>query len=487
MRGGALGRWGRALAVAAVCAMPAPAFAQTGVAPPSPTATPPPTPTTAPPITPTSSPTAAAIPPLDVVRAAFDLLRQRYVVAVPPEALLAAARRADASPDRLDSRGGSPGSDGEAAWQAFAADFTAVTRAMPPGANPAHVVVRRMAASLADCHTSFTPDHARDAAALSRVEPYGGIGAVIREARRFEPTPPGPVVVQVFEGSPAAGAGLRDGDAVIAVDDVAASAITGPLTERVRGAPGTIVHLRIDRPGVTAPFDLAIARGTVTVPLVAFRRIDVVGVGPVGLVRFRSFAQPAVGPLLEAISVLREQAVHGWILDLRENGGGDLGVFERVASQFLSGPLAVTVERDGAPRTMVSQANGASDLPEPVDRLPVAVLVNGETASAAELLAGDLGDYGIGRLFGERTAGCFGTSRLFRLPDGSGMWITVSALQTGVARRDVHRSGFAPAVPIALRRDDLAAGRDGAVEASLRWLQERLTATDGDPRIVTVR
>ena len=99
----------------------------------------------------------------------------------------------------------------------------------------------------------------------SRVEPYGGIGAVIREARRFEPTPPGPVVVQVFEGSPAAGAGLRDGDAVIAVDDVAASAITGPLTERVRGAPGTIVHLRIDRPGVTAPFDLAIARGTVTV------------------------------------------------------------------------------------------------------------------------------------------------------------------------------------------------------------------------------
>jgi C-terminal processing protease CtpA/Prc len=114
-------------------------------------------------------------------------------------------------------------------------------------------------------------------------------------------------------------------------------------------------------------------------------------------------------------------------------------------------------------------------------------LVNGETASAAELLAGDFGDFGVGRLFGERTAGCFGTSRLFRLPDGSGVWITVSALQTGVARRDVHRAGLAPADPVALRRDDLAAGRDGVVDASLAWLQARLAITNGDPRVVTVR
>jgi carboxyl-terminal processing protease len=344
-----------------------------------------------------------------------------------------------------------------------------------------------MAASLDDCHTSFTPDHARDAGALSRSEPYGGIGAVIREARRFDPAPPGPVVVQVFEGSPAATAGLRAGDAVVAVDDVAAEVIPGPLTERVRGTPGTTVRLRIDRVGVPSLVDLAIERGAVTVPLVAFRRVEIAGVGPVGVVRFRSFAQPAVAPVTEAISALRGQAVRGWVLDLRENGGGDLGVFERVASQFLSGPLAVTVDRDGAPRTLTSRGTTGSDAPQSVDRLPVAVLVNGETASAAELLAGDFGDYGIGRLFGERTAGCFGTSRLFRLPDGSGMWITVSVLQTGVARRDVHRSGFTPSEVVLLRRNDLAVGRDSVMEASFAWLQARLVFTEGDPRVVTVR
>ena len=421
------------------------------------------------------------------MRAAFDLLRQRYVVAVPAEALVAAARRTDGSPDRLDARGVPPVADIEALWQAFATDFDAIARAMPPGANPAHVAVRRMTSSLDDCHTSFTPDHARDASALSKVEPYGGIGAVIREARRFEPLPPGPVVVQVFDGSPAAEAGLRAGDAVIAVDDVSATAVTGPLTERVRGAPGSTVRLQVDRPGVAAPLELAIERGAVTVPLVGFRRVEVVGVGPIGFVRFRSFAQPAVAPFIEAVTTLRGAPVRGWVIDLRENGGGDLGVFERVASQFLSGPLAVTVERDGAPRTMMMRVAGESDDPTSIDHLPVAVLVNGETASAAELFAGDLGDYGVGRLFGERTAGCFGTSRLFRLPDGSGVWITVSALQTGVARRDVHRTGLVPSVAVALRREDLASGRDAGLEAALTWLQDRLSVPNGDPRQVTVR
>jgi carboxyl-terminal processing protease len=482
--------WGPAFAV--TVALTVVSFAGAEEVPtPSPTPASAPISTTAPRATPSPSPkvevTQVAVPPLEVVRAAFDLLRQRYVVAVPPGALLDAIRRVDGSPDRQDPRATAAAQEVESLWQTFAADFDALARAMPVGANPAHVAVRRMTSSLNDCHTSFTPDHARDASALSKVESYGGIGAVIREARRFEPPPPGPVIVQVFEGSPAAGAGLRAGDAVIAVDDAATSAISGTLTDRVRGVPGTTVHLRVDRLGLAAPVDLAIERGAVTVPLVTFRRVEVVGVGPIGLVRFRSFAQPAVTPFIDAVTTLRNAAVKGWILDLRENGGGDLGVFERVASQFLSGPLAVTVERDSVPRTMVSRAADRSETPGSVDRLPVAVLVNGETASAAELLAGDFGDYGVGRLFGERTAGCFGTSRLFRLPDGSGVWITVSVLQTGVARRDVHRSGFAPTVPVVLRRDDLAVGRDEAVEASLAWLQERLSVTDGDPRLATVR
>lgn len=106
--------------------------------------------------------------------------------------------------------------------------------------------------------------------------------------------------------------------------------------------------------------------------------------------------------------------------------------------------------------------------------MPVAVLVGRNTASAAELLAGDLEDYRIGRLFGETTAGCFGTSRIYRLPDGSGVWITVSALQTGIGHRDVHRVGLEPAVTVLRTRADMASGRDPVVDRAVEWLRSRV-------------
>lgn len=423
--------------------------------------------------------------PRDVVRAAYNLMRQRYVVEVSPAALLAAARGAEASVDPALS--GAGGSSAEEAWAGFIEEFSSVAHVPAAGMNPAHVAVRRMTASLNDCHTSFTDDHGRDAVALSRVEPYGGVGAVIREARRFDPAPPGPVVVQVFDGSPAAGAGLRAGDAVIAVDGALTADASRPLVERVRGVPGTTVVLRVDRLGEETLVEVPVVRGEVTVPLVAWRVEMVAGVGPVGVLRLRSFARPAVTPFTEAVAAMRSKGVRGWVIDLRDNGGGDLGVFQQVASLFIDGPLAITIKRDGAPRVIARARAPGPDDAASVDRLPVAVLAGADTASAAELLAGDLFDYGVGRLFGERTAGCFGTSELFRLPDGSGMWITVSALQTGLARRDVHRTGMTPAVAVPLRRADLAAGRDAVAEAAFSWLQQRLARTGGDPRTAMPR
>ena len=100
------------------------------------------------------------------------------------------------------------------------------------------------------------------------------------------------------------------------------------------------------------------------------------------------------------------------------------------------------------------------------------MLVDRQSASAAELLAADLQEYGAARLFGSTTAGCFGTSRLFRLPDGSGLWLTVSALQSGLARRDVHRVGLDPDEAVGRTRSELASGVDGPLARALAWVTE---------------
>jgi carboxyl-terminal processing protease len=98
------------------------------------------------------------------------------------------------------------------------------------------------------------------------------------------------------------------------------------------------------------------------------------------------------------------------------------------------------------------------------------VLVDRQSASASELLAADLQEYGAARIFGGTTAGCFGTSRLFRLPDGSALWLTVTALQSGLARRDIQRVGLNPDEAVGRTRSELATGVDGPLARALSWV-----------------
>ena len=445
----------------------------------------------------TSGPLHESQPGLEVVRAAFDLLRARYVQPIDAGSLIEAAR----GPERTGGEEGTPRGPGaspstdsvDSLWDMFASGYPASVLGVPDGANPAHVAVRRMTQSLDDCHTSFSSNYERDSSALQRSDAYGGIGVVVRSQMSFAPQPPGPVVTQVFANGPASKSGLHIGDAILTVDGVTVNDVAGSLTERIRGLPGTPVRLTIDRPGAKSPLEITVVRGEVVAPLVDARIIPTDGIGMVGIVRLQTFAQPAFAPFADAINRMRDQGVRAWVVDLRENGGGDVGLFVRIASLFISGgPLAHTVAREGTPRTiwatsdLQSGAEGPAT-PRLVDGMPVAVLVGRNTASAAELLAGDLEDYRIGRLFGETTAGCFGTSRIYRLPDGSGVWITVSALQTGIGHRDVHRVGLEPAVTVLRTRADMASGRDPVVDRAVEWLRTRVAAAVATSHVFQAR
>ena len=410
------------------------------------------------------------------VESGFGLLLDRYAQVLEPAPLLQAAWSGvtESAPDSLRPAIASAGSapfvgDRPAAWAEFQRRFEALLAAGGDADTLAPAANRAMARSLDDCHTRFAPSYEKELASYDGGERYGGIGASALDAARFDPVPPGPVIVGLVDGGPAATAGLRLGDSLIGVDDVD---VTGwqdsRVVELVRGAPGSVVRLRLDRPGEALPVTIAVERAEIETTLIESRLVPGPDGAMVGYVQLKTFVRSVEPLLAQALDDLRAQGAQGWVLDLRNNGGGSVPTFAVVASLFIKeGTLGVTTDRSGA-ETLISTTRNPSGHRE--FARPLAVLVNSLSASASELLAADVQEYGVGRVFGETTAGCFGNSQLFRLPDGSAMWITVRSLQSGLERRDVHKLGVTPDEVVRRTREDLAQGRDPQLEAALAWL-----------------
>jgi len=432
------------------------------------------------------APAAAQLAPITpahgarAVEAGLGFLLDRYAQALEPVPLLqaawdgvadAAATAGEPLKTQAAALSAAPiAGDRATAWAEFQQRFEKLVAA---GGDPdalAQAANRAMTRSLDDCHTRFAPSYDKELASYDGGERYGGIGASALDPNRFSPRPPGPVIIGLVDGGPAATSGIRLGDAVIGVDDVD---VTGwpnnRVVELVRGAPGSVVRLRIDRPGASEPLVIEVERAEIQTTLLESRLVEADALGAVGYVQLKSFVRSVEPELPRVIDELHDQGARGWVLDLRNNGGGSVPTFAAVASLFIKeGTLGVTTDRNGA-ETFISTVKAGQPTQKEFTQ-PLAVLVNSLSASASELLAADLQEYGMARVFGETTAGCFGNSQLFRLPDGSAMWITVRALQSGLARRDVHKLGVTPDEVVQRSRDDLAAGRDPQLEAALQWL-----------------
>ncbi len=439
---------------------------------------------------------------LRAVETGFNFLMDRYTQVLEPAGLLQSGWEGvlEAAPETL--REAAPRSpftgDRAAVWADFQHRFSQLAAAGGDADALGKAANRAMARSLDDCHTRFAPSYEKEIASYDGGERYGGVGASALDATRFDPPPPGPVIVGLVEGGPASVAGLRLGDAIVGVDEVETYGWSNSrVVELVRGAAGTPVRLRVDRPGQAAPVEFTVERSEIQYNLVDSRFLSpadagrwlaapgapaapvvpgaaegAAGISPAGIlpaigyIQLKGFARSVEPVLPQTFEDLHAQGARAWVLDLRNNGGGSVPTFAAVASLFIKdGTLGVTTDRSGGE----SYITAISTAHKPFAQ-PLAVLVNSLSASASELLAADIQEYGAGRVFGETTAGCFGNSQLFRLPDGSAMWITVRALQSGLARRDVHKLGVTPDELIGRTRADLSSGRDPQLEAALAWL-----------------
>lgn len=261
-----------------------------------------------------------------------------------------------------------------------------------------------------------------------------GIGAFVNENEDgyFEITAP-------IEGQPAMAAGLLPGDIIIGVDGESVLDLSfNEIILLVRGPSGTEVHLTVRRPGEPDPLEFTIVRATYVVPVVESEILD----GNIAYVRLLDFSRDANVKLLVALEELLSQNPQGLILDLRSNPGGFLDQSIQIADLFLpQGVVAHERNRSGLDETFWS---GDGDVAETI---PLVVLVNGASASAAEIVAGAIQDNGRGTIIGETTFGKGSVQMVYTLSDGSELRVTIARWYTP-DNRSIDEAGITPDIEV---------------------------------------
>ena len=288
---------------------------------------------------------------------------------------------------------------------------------------------------------------------------FEGVGLTVAEVKR------GLRVVTVFDGSPARRAGIKPRDVITAVDgESLAGRTSDEATTLIKGPAGSSVSLTVVT-GKAAPRTLKLRRARVDVPVVEaeMRRADG---AEIAHVRLASFTSGAHGEVRKALDELLEKGADGVVLDLRDNGGGLLNEAVLVSSIFVGDGTVVSTKGRARPRRVFEATGNA------IDRdVPVVVLVNEESASASEIVAGALQDRERADVVGTRTFGKGVFQEVRPLSNGGALDITVGEYFTPEGRNlgggGVEKgAGIEP--EIKARDDTETENRDEALEVAVR-------------------
>lgn len=273
-------------------------------------------------------------------------------------------------------------------------------------------------------------------------------------------------VNEVIPGGPAEKAGVQGGDLIIAIDGKSTKGLgTDDDAKLLRGKEGTVVRITVQRGTAPLPAPIEITRAVIHQPSVYSRMLD----GNIGYARLTVFGSTTAAELTQALDRLEAQHAQAYVLDLRDNGGGYLNAAIEVSSKFIpSGPI-VSVESRGGSNTQYDAEDTA------IPPHPLAVLVNGFTASASEITSGAIQDNGVGELVGEKTYGKGVVQSIHPLPDGSAVKIT-SARYLTPRGRDINQVGIIPDIitpePKNSRLGDPA--NDPQLQSAMTYLRGRI-------------
>ncbi len=292
---------------------------------------------------------------------------------------------------------------------------------------------------LGDPYTCYYTAEEFDALMESTKGTYSGIGAVVQQNLKTMYI----TIVKPYVNGPAYAAGMLPGDIIYMVDDVD---VTGMDIDKVvsmmKGPEGTQVKVTVVREGVSDPVELFITRAKIEIETIEYEMLD----NNIGYISISGFEEPTPKQFKEAVQALKKQDMKGLVLDLRDNGGGLLDAVVEMLDYVLPEGLIVYTEDKYGNKEEFRGTN------KDVLELPMAVMINGNSASAAEIFAAAMQDYDAATLVGTTSFGKGIVQSILPLTDGTAVKITISRYFTpkGVC---IHGEGVSPDIEVELKEE----------------------------------
>jgi carboxyl-terminal processing protease len=306
-----------------------------------------------------------------------------------------------------------------------------------------------------DPHSAFMPPDVYKEVQVETKGEFGGVGIQIGiKDNRL-------TVIAPIDGTPAERAGIKAGDFIIKVNEESTKDMTlVDAVQKMRGPKGTKVTLTIQREGATEPMVFVLTREIIKIESVRSKMLD----GNIGFIRVTQFQDQTAKDMSAALRKLREQKMQSLILDIRNNPGGLLTSAVEVSEQFV-GPNRLIVyikTREGRKDDYVSH-----NKEQQPDDYPIIVLVNEGSASASEIVAGALQDWGRAVVVGAQTFGKGSVQTILPLGDGSGLRLTTAKYYTPKGR-SIHGVGIIPDIVVKGKQTATPPIRERDLDKTLR-------------------
>lgn len=302
-----------------------------------------------------------------------------------------------------------------------------------------------MISSLGEKHSLFLNAEAYQNLLDQTSASYTGVGMVLAK------DPKGVRVVSVIEGSPAAQAGMQAGDIITAIDGESTKDMaidTG--SSKVRGPAGSTVNLTVDSQGETK--EVSITRQHITLPTVQQKMLK----HHIGYIRLLQFSEKSADEFAKAYQDLQQQGATSLILDLRDNPGGLITVAQDIGSYIMpTGPIVTVQDRTGVVESYDSDGRG--------DNLPLVVLINGNSASASEIIAGAVQDRHAGIIVGTKSYGKGTVQTVLPGFYHTGYKVTIAKYHTPDGRV-IDGTGITPDVIVPLDNNEPPTDHDAQVK-----------------------
>jgi carboxyl-terminal processing protease len=356
-----------------------------------------------------------------------------------------------------------------AAWQDLQNDSLWIPSTTPQ--QMMYGAITGMVNSLGDPYTEFFTPADSNQFQQDITGNFGGIGAELGENSSTQI-----IVVSAISSTPAFAAGLKPEDIITSINGSSTDSMNvDDAVNLIRGTVGTNVTLGILRAGWDAPKDFTITRANIQEPTVEFSMK-----GNIAYIQLNEFTQDADDLFYQALQKAVNNNAQGIVLDLRDDPGGYLQVAVDIAGYFLKPGSPVVKEVGRSVPEVDYQASGSGAL----DTMPMAILINSGSASAAEILSGALNDDRNVPLVGERSFGKGTVQELEDLPDGSSLKITVAhwVLPSG---RILDHDGLVPTYALPITDDQIAVGQDPQLDMALKIVTDQINGTPLPPPTVS--